>query len=83
MNWLQKLLALLQLVPSILTTIVQVESVFQAAGVATGTGASKKDVVMAAVTSATDVAPEIVASVGNTADKIVGALNAGGVFKKA
>jgi hypothetical protein len=72
MNWLQIALALLQLAPQVLQLITQVESVF-----GPGNGASKKSVVMDAV-SAAGAPDSVTTKVSSMIDSHVAALNAAG-----
>ena len=74
MGWLNIVLALLKLVPSILAMITQVESVFGA-----GNGAAKKAVVMSAVTGSTTPLA-VTEGVSTFVDHAVTALNTAGKF---
>ena len=75
MNWIQKILALIQFAPSILQLIVAIEGIFGA-----GNGSAKKALVMATLPDSTP--PEITDGVSKMVDKHVAALNSAGVFKK-
>lgn len=75
MNWLSAVLGLLQLAPSIVQLIVQIEQLFGA-----GNGVDKKAIVMSTVSSA----PTAVQSTVSTfTDGVVSAANKAGVFKKS
>ena len=72
MNWLQVVASLVQLAPSILQLIVQIEQVF-----GSGSGAVKKSIVMEPVKSC-GAPVEVVAGVSNMVDAHVAALNQAG-----
>lgn len=76
MNFLQILLALLQLAPSIIATVSSVEGL-----IGHGKGATKKALVMAAVMPAAP--PKLITEVGSMIDRSVKAMNDGKVFAHA
>ena len=75
MGWLQIVLALVQLAPSIVKLVMDVEGIITGAK----TGSAKKSVVMQTVASAPN---EVQGAVSNLVDKTVEVLNSTGVFKK-
>jgi hypothetical protein len=75
MNWIQKILALLQFAPSILQLILAIES-----AIGPGQGPLKKSIVMTSLPA--DTPKDIQDGVSNMVDRQVVALNAAGTFKK-
>ncbi len=79
MGWMSLVLAMLQLAPTLLAAITDVETTIKGAHL----GKTKKALVMAAVSTATDHKPAILPAVSEYIDTAVTALNAASVFTHA
>lgn len=70
MNWLQLVLALIQMAPSVIQAIQQAETTL-----GPGNGPAKKAMVLAPLAATADTPPEVTNGVSNMIDTIVSAIN--------